>query len=211
MAGTTHHWAVALAMAVGLTTGLTPLAGATPPTCANLQAPRPLPNPALKTIADVMPHKCDDYLWGRWLCGERYRGSDGGPIGIGSHITFSRSMTPEGFERVRYQRDSQTWLDPGEDIFYTVDRQWHPYPEIIVDTGGDMLKRASCNAVSPYGGNYLTLSHKRADGTKNESGWVAYYRSDKPNLIYMQRFKYNPETKGGDPVTKLRLCYRQSP
>ena len=183
----------------------------TPRSCSALQAAIPISNTVLKKIAEGIPHKCDDYLWGSWLCGESYRNSDGGAIGIGSYITFSRSITPEGFEHIRYQRRSASWLDPGEDISYTVDRKWHPFPNIIAKTGGSMLKRASCNSVSPHGGKYLVLSHKRADGTKNESGWVQYHRSDNPNVIYMERFKYNPETKSGDPASKLILCRRQSP
>ena len=182
----------------------------TPRSCSALQAARPLANPVLKTIAEGMPHKCDDQLWGRWLCGEYYD-NEGGTAGVGWYVTFSQSITPEGVERVRYQRSSRSWLDPARDVSYTVDRKWHPDPNPLYNNGGSMLKRASCNSVSPYGGKYLILSHKRADDTKNGGGWVQYHMSDNPNIMYKQRFKYNPEKKRGEPVYPPVGCMRQSP
>ena len=183
----------------------------TPRSCSALQAARPLANPVLKTIAEGMPHKCDDQLWGRWLCGERYDKDDGSPAGYGWYVTLSPSITPERFERVRYQRSSLSWLAPAVDVTYTVDRQWHPDPNPIRNNGGSMLKRASCNGVSPYGRKILGLFYKRADGTKDGGGWLRYYQGENPTIMYMQEFDYIPETKRGKPVHPPIFCRRQSP
>ena len=184
----------------------------TPRPCSALQAARPLSNPVLKTIAEGIPHKCDDQLWGRWLCGELYDKDDGSPAGYGWYVTLSSSITPEGFERVRMQSPARGFGSK-LDVSYTVDRQWHPDPNSRFKRigGGSMLKRATCDLVSPYGGNYLTLSHKRADGTKEGGGWVEYYRGDNPNIMHIQGFKYIPETKSGEPLHKPMFCERQSP
>ena len=189
MAGTTHHWAVALAMAVGLTTGLTPPAGATPPTCADLEAAMPISNSVLKTIAEGMPHKCDDQIWGRWLCGESYYyGDPERPIGIGTTITLTSDVTPEGFERIRYQVEPKGFASR-IDVFYPVDRQWHPDPvnKILNES---LMKMVSCNASVDSGKKTMAFYHKKADGSKEGRGWMSLYMTSDPNLMAMKFYKY---------------------
>ena len=206
MAGTTRHWAVALAMAVGLTTGLTPLAGATPPTCANLEAVMPIPNDLLKKIADAMPHKCDDQIWGRWLCGERYYDGDPErPVGQGITITFSSDVPPEGFERIRFQVEPKGF-GSRTDVFYPVDRQWHPDP-----MDKSKIKLVSCNGVSDYGRRFMNLYHKKADGSKEGRGWMSYFMTNDPNLMKLEVYKYDPKP-GSDEGELLftHICERLS-
>ena len=206
MVGNQRHWAVALAMAVGLTTGLTSPAGATPPTCANLEAARPRSNPVLKKIAKGMPHKCDDQLWGRWLCGERYYyGDPERPIGIGITYTLTSDVTPEGFERIRYQVEPKGFTS-AIDVFYPVDRQWHPDP-----MDESMMKNVSCNKVSPFGKKIMAFYHKKADGSKEGRGWFDYYMTSDPNLMGMKVYKYHPKP-GSDEgeLIEHHFCKRLS-
>ena len=207
MVGNQRHWAVALAMAVGLTTGLTPPAGATPPTCSNLQAARPLSNPVLKTIAEGMPHKCDDQIWGRWLCGERYYAGDPHrPIGVGMTITLTSDVTPERFERIRFQVEPKGFASR-TDVFYPVDRQWHPDP-----MDESKMKMVSCNAVTDSGEKTMTFYHKKADGSKEGRGWMSFFMTSDPNLMKLEFYKYRPKPGNVDQGDLLDsdLCERLS-
>ena len=211
MAGTTHHWAVALAMAVGLTTGLTPPAGATPPTCSNLQAAMPISNSVLKKIAEGMPHKCDDQIWGRWLCGERYHDyGRGTAVGVGITYTLTSDVTPEGFERIRYQVEPKGFAS-AIDVFYPVDRQWHPDP-LNHPIHGKMMKMVSCNAVTDSGEKTMTFYHKKADGSKEGRGWMSFFMTSDPNLMKLEFYKYRPKPGNVDQGDLLDsdLCERLS-
>ena len=93
-----------------------------PEACAEAPGGR---QPLGSTIADKMPDKCTDKLWGRWICGQVYDSRGEGSGGIQN--TFSRTIGEGGYEHVRIHRYFSSWVSTiDETKEWRVDRKWHP-------------------------------------------------------------------------------------
>ena len=129
------------------------------------------PKPIQRILAS-MPDKCDDKLWGVWMCG-RTRQTSGNWADNGTAYTFSRTIGEGGYEYVRlYQqhqgdrgRVTQNWK---------VDQKWHPAPRgWWHDAPAGRLAFATCNGRNKFGYRILAVHEKNPDGSGRTA--VEYY------------------------------------
>ena len=127
-----------------------------PEACAEAPGGR---RPLGSTIADKMPDKCDDKLWGRWICGQTYGSSGRGHGGV--QTTLSRTIGEGGYEHVRLRTYNDSWI-AGYDITeeWKVDHKWHPNP---LQKGE--LAAATCDGWNKHGYRILTVYYKKPDGS----------------------------------------------
>ena len=128
--------------------------------CAEVPGGR---QPLGSTIADKMPDKCDDKLWGRWICGEQYGSSGVGNGGIQN--TFSRTIGEGGYEHIRYRQYSDDWIG-GYDFTseWKVDHKWHP--DLLIK---GKLAAVTCDGWNKLGYRILTVYYKKPDGSDREA------------------------------------------
>ena len=95
-----------------------------PEACAEAPGGR---QPLGSTIADKMPDKCDDKLYGKWICGEQYGSRGVGNGGIQTHLLPHHWRG--GYEHIRYREYRDAWIG-GFDFTseWKVDHKWHPNP-----------------------------------------------------------------------------------
>ena len=120
------------------------------------------PKPIERILAS-MPDKCDDKLWGRWICGEQYDSRGVGHGGIQN--TFSRTIGEGGYEHIRYRQYSDDWIG-GYDFTqeWKVDRKWHP--DLLIK---GKLAAVTCNGWNKLGYRILTVNYKKPDGSDREA------------------------------------------
>ena len=137
-----------------------------PGDCAEVPGGR---RPLGSTIADKMPDKCDDKLWGKWLCGQGHWGDGTVYEGTGLEYTFSRTIGEGGYEHVRLRR-RDPWGTSSFDVTeeWKVDRKWHPLPQ-----GGGRLAYTTCNGWNKFGYRILAVHEKNPDGSGRTA--VEYY------------------------------------
>ena len=128
-----------------------------PGSCAEAPGGR---QPLGSTIADKMPDKCDDKLWGVWYCSRTYD-RFGDVWNKGTPFTFSRTIGEGGHEHVRLRIYDDSWIS-GYDITeeWKVDHKWHPLPQ-----GGGRLSAATCDGWNKQGYRILTVYEKNPDGS----------------------------------------------
>ena len=121
----------------------------------------------IQRILASMPDKCDDKLWGRWICGQTY-GSSGRGYG-GVQTTLSRTIGEGGHEHIRYHVYNDAWIGGYDNTYeWKVDRKWHPAP---LQKG--KLAYATCNGWNKRGYRILAVYYKKPDGSDREA--VKYF------------------------------------
>ena len=164
--------------------------------CAEVPGGR---QPLGSTIADKMPDKCDDKLWGRWICGQSYYGGDRSqPVGGVQH-TFSRTIGEGGYEHVRIHRSTSSWiLSIDETKEWRVDEKWHPAPK-----GGGKLAVATCDGWNEFGYRILNVYDKNPDGSERTA---MKYFVDSKGVMHIEKYEV---WWVGDKAHQKRL-YRSS-
>ena len=152
-----------------------------------------------------MPDKCDDKLFGVWLCGSVDSGTGGRPM-----ADISRTIDENGFEKIRWITSTNPlfpWSDPivRGDLNYVVDREWHPHPNPDFK---DQLYRVSCNGVDRHGYKKLTLSRRNADLSDLSGSWVEY-SIDSNGLLWINGFdlRRDGDKKWGESIGELDDYY----
>ncbi len=141
-----------------------------PEACAEVPGGR---RPLGSTIADKMPDKCDDKLWGRWSCNSEERFWDGSPRYLPSQHTFSRTIGEGGYEHVRLDRKTYSGQTATQN--WKVVRKWHPAPRgyLTVPFPAGRLAYATCNGRNKFGYRILAVHEKNPDGSARTA--VKYY------------------------------------
>ena len=149
-----------------------------PEACAEAPGGR---RPLGSTIADKMPDKCDDKLFGKWICGQYYW-SDGTPNNWGPQYTFSRTIGEGGHEHVRLRTYEDSWIS-GYDITseWKVDHKWHPNP---LQKGE--LAAATCDGWNKHGYRILTVYYKKPDGSDRSA--IKYF-VDSSGRMWQERYE----------------------
>ena len=151
--------------------------------------------PLGSTIADKMPDKCDDKLWGRWYCGGNHSNS------YDELMILSRTIDENNFERI-----SQKFPAFGNERILTVDREWHP--DSFLKKG--RLSRASCNGVDEDGYKKLTVSDRNADLSDPTGSWLEY-AVDSNGLLWIQGYtlRRDGDKKWGEKDPHAVYCRRE--
>ena len=162
-----------------------------PEDCAEAPGGR---QPLGSTIADKMPDKCDDKLWGRWYCGGNHSNS------YDELMILSRTIDENNFERI-----SQSFPNTGSETIFTVDREWHPDSRVK-----GWLSRASCNGVNEYGYKKLTVSRRNADLSDPTGRWTEYF-VDSNGLLWLEGYKLrrDGDKKWGEKEPNSLYCRRE--
>ena len=171
-----------------------------PEACADAPGGR---RPLGSTIADKMPDKCDDKLWGVWMCGRTYD-RFGDVWGEGTPHTFSRTIGEEGHEHVRLRRYNDSWIS-GYDITeeWKVDRKWHPNP---LQKGE--LASATCNGWNKHGYRILTVYYKKPDGSDRSA---MEYFVDSSGKMWQERYEvWFVGDKMHQKFLYRDVCYRET-
>ncbi len=131
-----------------------------PEACAEAPGGR---QPLGSTIADKMPDKCDDKLYGKWICGEQYGSTGVGNGGVQN--TISRTIGEGGYEHIRYRQYRDVWIG-GFDFTqeWKVDHKWHP--DLLIK---GKLTAVTCNGWNKLGYRILTVNYKKPDGSDREA------------------------------------------
>ena len=134
----------------------------------------------IERILASMPDKCDDKLWGKWLCGQTY--DSGGEGHGGVQYTFSRTIGEGGYEHVRIHTYLPGWLSSiDETKEWKVDRKWHPAPG---EEG--KLASATCNGWNELGYRILAVYDKNPDGSDRT---VVKYFVDSKGKMRMRKYE----------------------
>ncbi len=128
------------------------------------------PKPIQRILAS-MPDKCDDKLWGRWICNSEERAWDGSPRYKATAYTFSRTIGEGGHEYVRLH-EKNSW---GSTVTqnWKVDKKWHPAPRGWRPLPAGRLAAATCNGRNKFGYRILAVYEKNPDGSARTA--VKYY------------------------------------
>ena len=140
-----------------------------PEACAESSGGLPLLG---RTVADEMPDKCDDKLWGRWSCNSEERAWDGSPRYKATEYTFSRTIGEGGYEHVRLYQQNQGDRG-GVTQNWKVDQKWHPAPRGWYPVPAGRLAFATCNGRNKFGYRILAVHEKNPDGSGRTA--VEYY------------------------------------
>ena len=136
----------------------------------------------IQRILASMPDKCDDKLWGRWMCGQSYWSDGTAGEYTGTEYTFSRTIGEGGYEHVRLsERDprGKSIYDKTEE--WKVDEKWHPLPR-----GGGRLSAATCDGQNEQGYRILAVYEKNPDGSARTM--VEYY-VDSEGVGWEEKYK----------------------
>ena len=129
------------------------------------------PKPVQLILAS-MPDKCDDKLWGKWVCRREGRTSSGGWRYKATDYTFSRTIGEGGYEHVRLYERNQGDRN-GVTRNWKVDKKWHPAPRGWRPLPAGRLAAATCNGRNKFGYRILAVYEKNPDGSARTA--VEYY------------------------------------
>ena len=153
--------------------------------------------PIQRTLAS-MPDKCDDKLWGKWVCRPEGRTSSGSWKYKATEYTFSRTIGEGGYEHVRLDRQNQG--DRGVVTQnWKVDRKWHPAPRGYIPLPAGRLASATCNGRSKQGYRTLNVYEKNPDGSART---LASYYVDSGGVGW--KIRYQVWWKGDKMYVKKR-------
>ena len=125
----------------------------------------------IQHILASMPDKCDDKLWGVWMCG-RTRRTSGNWADNGTAYTFSRTIGEGGHEYVRLHGKNPWGSTVTQN--WKVDQKWHPAPRgWWHDAPAGRLAFATCNGRNKFGYRILAVHEKNPDGSGRTA--VEYY------------------------------------
>ena len=126
----------------------------------------------IQRILASMPDKCDDKLWGKWVCRREGRTSSGGWRYKATDYTFSRTIGEGGYEHVRLYERNQGDRN-GVTRNWKVDKKWHPAPRGWRPLPAGRLAAATCNGRNKFGYRILAVYEKNPDGSARTA--VEYY------------------------------------
>ena len=161
----------------------------------------------IQRILASLPDKCDDKLWGKWVCRREGRTSSGGWRYKATDYTFSRTIGERGYEHVRLYERNQGDRN-GVTRNWKVDKKWHPAPRGWRPLPAGRLAAATCNGRNKFGYRILAVYEKNPDGSARTStkyyvdsegvGWKETYKvwwkGDKMYEKKLSRIRCDRET-----------------
>ena len=147
----------------------------------------PLPdNKPIRRILASMPDKCDDKIWGLWICTNEERDWFGDLKYKPMEHIFSRTIGEGGYEHVRMVRRIVGDRTGGETRNWKVDEKWHPAPRGWAPIPAGRLAAATCDGRNRQGHRILAVYEKNPDGSARTA--VEYY-VDSEGVGWRERYK----------------------